>query len=155
MHLLYAHDKQRQRQNPRVRANFQNWVGLLALQICPWSKEKNGSVYPPNTLVHLCSGIMHQIRWAGRPEIDIFKACKMVLNYVFVFHAQQVNCYLDRSQVVDVEYSSPHCASCSKYRSSLRAIYTQRSSDNDPSNWHVKSYKEQISEFSQEKNLKN
>ena len=111
---------------------------------------------------------MHQIRWAGRPEIDIFKdeafpsfrstlnaemkrlqsqgigtlkkihfagkACKMVKNYVFVFHAQQVNCCLDRSQVVDVEYSSPHCAPCSKYRSSLRAIYTQRSSDNDPSN---------------------
>ena len=37
------------------------------------------------------------------------------------------NCQL----LVDVEYSSPHCASCSKYRSNLRAIYTRWSSDHD------------------------
>ena len=45
------------------------WLSRFVLEV----RKKNGSVYPPNTLVHLCSGIMRQIRWGGRPEIDIFK----------------------------------------------------------------------------------
>ena len=37
-------------------------------------RKKNGLEYPPNTLHHIVSGIMHHIRHdCGRPEVDFFK----------------------------------------------------------------------------------
>ena len=36
-------------------------------------RKKDGSLYPVNTLHHLCCGVMRHLRQAGCYEIDIFK----------------------------------------------------------------------------------
>ena len=36
-------------------------------------RKKDGSEYPPNTLHHICCGILRHLRESGRPNIDIFK----------------------------------------------------------------------------------
>ena len=36
-------------------------------------RKKNGSEYPPNTLLHLCTGIVRYLRSNGHPSLDIFK----------------------------------------------------------------------------------
>ena len=35
-------------------------------------RKKNGAEYPPNSLHHICSGLMHHLKWNGQPLIDIF-----------------------------------------------------------------------------------
>ena len=36
-------------------------------------RKKDGSEYRPNTLHHICCGILRHLRESGRPDIDIFK----------------------------------------------------------------------------------
>ena len=36
-------------------------------------QKKDGSVYPANTLHHLCCGVMRHLQEYGRHELDIFK----------------------------------------------------------------------------------
>ena len=37
------------------------------------ARKKTGEVYPPNTLHHICCGLMRHLRQSGKPEIDFFK----------------------------------------------------------------------------------
>ena len=41
--------------------------------ICTGDTKKDGSVFLPNSLHHVCCGIMRYIRVNGMPGIDIFK----------------------------------------------------------------------------------
>ena len=36
-------------------------------------RKKDGSEYPPNTVHHICCGIMRDLRTEGQPDIDFFK----------------------------------------------------------------------------------
>ena len=45
------------------------WMCHFVLEI--W--KQNGDEYPPNTLHHICSGIMRHVRSHGKPEIDFYK----------------------------------------------------------------------------------
>ena len=48
---------------------IQYWMSRFILEV----RKKDGSEYPPNTLHHICCGILHHLRESGRPDIDIFK----------------------------------------------------------------------------------
>ena len=48
---------------------LQHWLTRFILEV----RKKDGSVYPPNTLLHICAGLMRHLRWSGKPHIDIFK----------------------------------------------------------------------------------
>ena len=45
------------------------WLSRFVLE----TRKRDGSLYTPNTLLHLCSGLLRYIRWNGKPELDIFK----------------------------------------------------------------------------------
>ncbi len=49
--------------------NLQHWLTRFILEV----RKKYGSNFPPETLHHLCSGIVRYFRWNGRPSIDVFK----------------------------------------------------------------------------------
>ena len=36
-------------------------------------RRKDGKQYPPNTIHHICCGVMRYLRTQGKPEIDFFK----------------------------------------------------------------------------------
>lgn len=48
---------------------LQYWLSHFVLEV----RKKDGSEYPPNTIHHLCCGLLHHIRQCGHPDIDIFK----------------------------------------------------------------------------------
>ena len=48
---------------------LQYWLMRYVLEV----RKKDGTEYPPNTLNHLCCGIMRFLRWNGSPSIDFFK----------------------------------------------------------------------------------
>lgn len=51
-------------------ASLQYWLNRFVLEI---RKKADGTEYPPETLHHICCGIMRYLRQNGRPEIDFFK----------------------------------------------------------------------------------
>ena len=50
-------------------SQLSHWLTRFMLEV----REKDGSEYPPNTLHHLCAGIMRFLRWNGLPTLDVFK----------------------------------------------------------------------------------
>ena len=48
---------------------LQYWLSRFVLEV----RKKSGLEYPPNTLHHICCGLLRHLRENGRPEIDIFK----------------------------------------------------------------------------------
>ena len=48
---------------------LQHWMTRFVCEI----RKKDGSEYPPNTLHHICSGILRYLRANGYPTLDIFK----------------------------------------------------------------------------------
>ncbi len=49
-------------------AELSHWLTRFILEV----RKKDGSEFPPNTLHHLCCGLMCQLRWSGQPSIDFF-----------------------------------------------------------------------------------
>ena len=48
---------------------MQYWLSCFVLEV----QKKDGSIYPANTLHHLCCGVMWYLRECGRHELDLFK----------------------------------------------------------------------------------
>ena len=48
---------------------LQYWLSRFVLEV----RKKSGLEYPPNTLHHICCGLLRHLRENERPEIDIFK----------------------------------------------------------------------------------
>ena len=48
-------------------------ASALAVCICFRSKEKDGDLFVPNILHHICCSIMRYLQTNGMPQIDIFK----------------------------------------------------------------------------------
>ena len=48
---------------------LQHWLTRFVLE----ARKIDGTVYPPNTLHHLCCGLMRYLRWNGKPQLDLFK----------------------------------------------------------------------------------
>ena len=48
---------------------LQYWLSRFVLEV----RKKSGLEYPPNTLHHICCGLLRHLGENGRPEIDIFK----------------------------------------------------------------------------------
>lgn len=48
---------------------LQHWLVRFCLEV----RKQNGEVYPPNTLHHICCGIMRHLRLSGQPDLDTFK----------------------------------------------------------------------------------
>ena len=46
-----------------------HWLTRFVLE----ARKKTGEVYPPNTLHHICCGLMRYLRQSGMPEVDFFK----------------------------------------------------------------------------------
>ena len=46
-----------------------HWLTRFVLEI----RKKTGEVYTPNTLHHICCGLMRHIRLSGNPQVDFFK----------------------------------------------------------------------------------
>ena len=51
------------------RYELQKWLTPFILEV----RKKDGSEFPPNTLHHICCGIMRYLRWNGHRDIDILK----------------------------------------------------------------------------------
>ena len=49
--------------------SLQYWMSRFVLEV----RKKDGTEYPPNTLHHICCGILRHLRENGQPGIDIFK----------------------------------------------------------------------------------
>ena len=55
---------------PNIDADtLQYWMSRFVLE----ARKKDGNEYPPNTLHHICCGIMRHLRQIGQPSLDIFK----------------------------------------------------------------------------------
>ena len=48
---------------------LQHWLCAFVLEV----RKKDGNLFVPNTLHHICCGIMRYLRTNGMPQIDIFK----------------------------------------------------------------------------------
>ena len=48
---------------------LQYWLTRFVLEV----RKKDGTDYPPQTLHHLCSGLLRHLRQNGHPSLDIFK----------------------------------------------------------------------------------
>ncbi len=48
---------------------LQHWLTRFVLEV----RKKDGSEFPPNSLHHLCSGIVRYLHGNGHPSIDVFK----------------------------------------------------------------------------------
>lgn len=42
------------------------WLTRFVLEV----RKKDGEEYPPNTVHHICCGLMRYLRWNGQPTID-------------------------------------------------------------------------------------
>ena len=51
------------------RPQFKHWLVRFVLE----ARKLDGSEYPPQTLHHLCSGLVRYLRLYGHPDLDIFK----------------------------------------------------------------------------------
>ena len=47
---------------------LQYWLSRFVLEV----RKKDGSIYPANTLHHLCCGVIRHLRECGKHELDIF-----------------------------------------------------------------------------------
>ena len=50
------------------RSQLQHWLTRFVLEV----RKKDGSEYVPNTLHHICCGLMRHLRWNGHPSLDFF-----------------------------------------------------------------------------------
>ena len=50
-------------------ADLQFWLTRFIIEV----RKKDGSHFPPNTLHHICCGIMRHLRSNGKPAIDFFR----------------------------------------------------------------------------------
>ena len=48
---------------------LQQWLSYFILEL----RKKDGSEFTPDSLHHICCGIMRHLRWNGQPAIDFFK----------------------------------------------------------------------------------
>ena len=48
--------------------DLQHWLTRFILEV----RKKDGSEFAPDTLHHICCGIMRYLRWNGQPAIDFF-----------------------------------------------------------------------------------
>ena len=48
---------------------LEHWLTWFVLEV----RKKDGCVYPPASLHHICAGLMRYFRWNGKPETEIFK----------------------------------------------------------------------------------
>ena len=51
------------------KSQLQHWMSRFVMEL----RKKDGSVFPPNSLHHICCGLMRYLRSSGKPELDIFK----------------------------------------------------------------------------------
>ena len=49
--------------------SLMHWMCRFVLEV----RKKDGTEYPPNTLHHICCGLLRYLRENGRGEIDFFK----------------------------------------------------------------------------------
>ena len=49
--------------------SLNHWLTRFILEV----RKQDGNDYPPNTLHHITAGLMRNLRWSGRAQIDIFK----------------------------------------------------------------------------------
>ena len=50
-------------------SELQHWMTRFVCE----TRKKDGSEYPPNTLHHICGGLLRHLRANGHPTLDIFK----------------------------------------------------------------------------------
>ncbi len=50
------------------RCELEHWLTRFVLEV----RKKDGSEFPPNSLHHICCGLMRHLRWNGQPSIDFF-----------------------------------------------------------------------------------
>ena len=51
------------------RTDLQYWMTRFMLEV----RKKNGAEFPPNSLQHICCGLMCHLKWNGQPLIDIVR----------------------------------------------------------------------------------
>ena len=49
-------------------AELQHWLTRFVLEV----RKKDGQEFQPNTLHHICCGLMRYLRWNGHPSMDFF-----------------------------------------------------------------------------------
>ena len=49
-------------------SELDHWLTRFILEV----RKKDGSEFPPNSLHHICCGLMRHLRWNGQPSIDFF-----------------------------------------------------------------------------------
>lgn len=49
-------------------AELQHWLTRFVLEV----RKKDGYEFTPNSLHHICCGLMRHLRWNGKPKLDIF-----------------------------------------------------------------------------------
>ena len=49
-------------------SELDHWLTRFILEV----RKKDGSEFPPNSLHHICCGLMRHLRWSGQPSIDFF-----------------------------------------------------------------------------------
>ena len=55
-------------------SQLQHWLTRFVLE----TRKKNGAEYSPDTLHHLCCGIMRFLRWNGWPTVDFFTDAEFI-----------------------------------------------------------------------------
>ena len=50
-------------------SDLAHWLTHFILEV----RKKNGEVYLPNSLHHICCGLMREVRQSGKPQLDLFK----------------------------------------------------------------------------------
>ena len=51
------------------KSQLQHWMSCFIMEI----RKKDGREFPPNSIHHICCGIMRFLRTNGKPELDFFK----------------------------------------------------------------------------------
>ena len=49
-------------------SELDHWLTRFILEV----RKKDGSEFPPNSLHHICCGLMRYLRWSGQPSVDFF-----------------------------------------------------------------------------------